>query len=217
MVPHEIINVIVSHIVEDAATFISTGLGALTVYLIHKVRDMYKEYRRKSHNSIPKLIESDLQVYQTLSELLYSTRCDRAFVLQFHNGTYYVNQANQMKSSCTHEVVREGISREQNNLKDLLLSRMAVTVSEIISHTTSEFIVHDGTMANPNYFFQLLRDQGVSVFIASPMMNDNAVEGIIGLVYLDRDDYDRVRTANNIPFNLTTAAQKIGFTLRDKS
>jgi hypothetical protein len=69
----------------------------------------------------------------TLTELMVQTKADRAFVVQFHNGTYYINKANQMKMSCTHEIVKEGISREQENLQDVILSRTPIVAIDLLS------------------------------------------------------------------------------------
>lgn len=192
----------------DTAAFIGATLAGFAGYYINKGMEAWKKHRRiKANNSIPDLIKKDIGVYRDLTELLVETTADRAFVMQFHNGTYYVNQANQMKMSCTHEIVREGISREQDKMQDLLLSRFPTVVGDIISN--SSIVI---TVGKQDYYFeQLLRHQGVMKCFVAVMRDGALIEGLIGVSYVAEESS---KTDREIMKTLESYTNKIGFTLR---
>lgn len=192
----------------DTAALLGAALAGFTGYYLSKGLEAWKRHKRNRSNAIPSLIKKDIGVYRDLTELLFQTKADRAFVMQFHNGTYYVNQGGQMKMSCTHEIVREGISREQEKMQDLLISRYASTVNDVISNPSIIIAVD----VNNYYFAQMLRNQGVVKSTLAVLRNENMIEGFIGVSYVgEAEESTKDKEVGRLAEDY---AGKIGYTLR---
>ena len=164
--------------------------------------------------SITHLVETDIAVYTHLSELMISTGAVRAFVFQFHNGVFYVNTSNQMKMSCTHEVTKEGISKECKNMQDMLLSQTPISVSEIVK--SESYRIDTNTDSDCN-FHHLLRSQGIHLAIFSKITNKDNIEGFLGIGYWDGQSISSMDFDENVATDLVKdRADKIGFLLRGK-
>lgn len=205
----EIMTEFVSGISKDVGAFLGAALGGLAVYFFHKGKEWWTTRKKKQRNSIPGLVSMDIAVYKHLTELNTTAGSDRAFVIQFHNGTYYINQANQMKMSCTHEIVKDGVSREQESFKDILLSKVPIAIHELLTKSSVVFNI-DGT--ETAYFYQMLRDQGVTRFVGALMKEKDVVEGFVGISYLDTDatEFDEEYLKELVQ----SCANRIGFILR---
>jgi hypothetical protein len=203
-------------IIEKFGIEVATGIGGALVGLIiyaskmawnawlsHKERKITEE-----KEMIPRLVKRDIGVYRDLTELLVAVGADRAFVMQFHNGTYYVNKGNQMKMSCTHEIVREGISREQEDMQDILLSRFPSTVNDLLSSPYTSVSTKD-----QSYFFaQMLKNQGVNRCIMAVIKDGEIVEGFLGVSFLADENVNEEEVGKLV----IDYSQRIGYTLRKK-
>lgn len=77
--------------------------------------------------------EQHRAIYTALIELRALADADRAYIIQFHNGHEFLLSDPVWKCSCTHEVVRPGVTYESVNIQDMLVSRMSDLVEPIIS------------------------------------------------------------------------------------
>ena len=183
------------------------AVGFLWVRLKSSIKQLKKSY------SISHLVETDIQVYTHLSDLMVTTGAVRAFVFQFHNGVFYLNASNQMKMSCTHEVVKEGFSKEGKSMQDILISRYPKSIGEIVQH---EYVVLNEAEEETN-FYQLLKSQGVKVAILSKLaLNDNA-EGFIGITFWEGQELEWLEhDEENVGKQVADHASTIGYLLRGK-
>lgn len=188
---------------------LGAGLAGFVGYYVNKsIGSIKAHFKKKAERaSVPELVKKDIGVYRDLTELLVQTEADRTFVIQFHNGTYYMNKAGQMKMSCTHEIVKDGVSREQDKMQDLLLSKYSSMVNSVIGSPYVEVCVK-----KDNYYFaQLLRSQGVETCLLCVIKDDDIIEGLIGANYLE--GHDKPKGAEEA---IMTFTKKIGFLLRSQ-
>jgi hypothetical protein len=195
----------------DFGAAVGGALAGVAIYGLKKAWEVIAKHkvaraRKESEMVLPNLIKKDIGVYRDLTELMIQTKADRAFVIQFHNGTYYVNKANQMKMSCTHEIVKEGISREQENMQDVLLSRTPIVAIDLLSKP----YVFINTKEQDSYFSQLLRNQGVTECVMAIMKDENIAEGFIGASFISEIEDSKTEIGKVV----AQFASKIGFTLR---
>jgi hypothetical protein len=201
------------YILGEGAAIAGAGLGGLAVYLARKGYDLYANYKhRNSRAIIPSLLNADVAVYQDLSQLLVETNADRAYVIQFHNGIYYLNQTNNMKLTCTHEVVKEGISRIQDDFKDKLLSKYAIQMSKVLEEHVAVFDVKDEI---ESYYRSVMESQGTARSVAGIMMDGNIVEGALVINYLEGSPMLEVDNLDFVKARVGKAAEAIGFKLRE--
>lgn len=205
---------LVNYMGQETSGLVGAALGGFFMFLAHKGWDVYKAYRkRKALDIIPRLLDADLAVYQTLSQLQLETGADRAYVMQFHNGVYYLNQANHMKVSCTHEIVKDGIARIQDTMQDLLLSKFAAPLAEVLREGVSVF---DADEQAESYYKSMIKSQGTAKSVAAIMMDGNVVEGSIVINYLEGSEILKLQDFEVVKQKVTEAAETIGFKLRGK-
>jgi len=87
-------------------------------------------------------VEQNWDVYTDIVELRALANADRAYVLGFHNGTEFLPSRPVWKLSCTHEVVRPGVSYQAARLQGILVS----LIPEIISAVLAGSSHHTGIM-----------------------------------------------------------------------
>jgi hypothetical protein len=202
------------YLLSESSAIIGAGLGGLAMVAVRKGWDIYKDYsKRKKNEAIPRLLDADLAVYQTLSQLLIETGADRAYVMQFHNGVYYINQGNHMKVSCTHETVKEGIARVQDTMQEVLLSKFAGPMTEVLKQRVAIF---DTDNQPDSYYKNLIKSHGTSRSVAGIMMEGNVVEGALVINYLDGSEVIKKQNISDIKQRVIEAADIIGFKLREK-
>ena len=71
-------------------------------------------------------------IYRELTELRALIGADRAYVIQFHNGSEFLLSNPVWKLTCTHEVVRPGVTYEAGNMQGLLVSQVSDLISPIL-------------------------------------------------------------------------------------
>lgn len=200
----------------EIGLLLAAVIGGVIIHAVNYVKDAYKKRKGSKRESIPRMVENDVEIYKLLSAVMMTTKASRASVFQFHNGTHYVNTASQMKMSCTHEMVADGISKEVKNMQNLLISQYATTVNTIISNpfTTLRTTNHEN-----EDFIQILRSQGVDTAIFAPFSRGTDIEGYISISYLDSlsenfpEESDSSIEAR-IGYNLSECSLRIGYLLR---
>lgn len=218
---------IVSH---ETGYIVASVFGGVCLFFFKKIKRLgmmlLDRFKSRFKNTIPAMIERDMEIYNQLFEIKSKTDADRVFVFQFHNGAYYTNSASQMKMSCTHEVVSEGISRESRGMQDLIISQYAGFTGELIKN--SFFTLTKDNISDFS-FGMLMRSQGVKTAAFSLFKYNDVIEGFLAIVYLDDIPMDRRLTQDIVPFDRRNSksdgcianisadyAPRIGFLLRKK-
>lgn len=73
-------------------------------------------------------VRRDVRIQDMLAELRFTTKADRSYIFQFHNGVMFTNRNQMWKITCTHESVGNGIRSCIGELRDILSS----SVSDLI-------------------------------------------------------------------------------------
>ena len=177
---------------EEYSTIIAsliTCIGTIASVYLGKV--VLERKSRVSKDPIVSDAENSENVYLSLEYLLEMSNCDRAYVMQFHNGGHYVSGKSQQRFSCTHEVCAKGISKECEKSQNHLVSNFNHYVKEILR--SKEYTYTNIGLINDQSFRNLLESKGVQSIYNVPLKTiEGKVIGILGL------DYVKKRPENSI-------------------
>ncbi len=179
----------------DYSTIIASVIGAIATLLsvwmsrkfAHRNRDPVVEDTAKSTN-----------VYTALDYTMHEMNADRAYVLEFHNGSHYYSGRGQKKFSCTHETVEEGISHQCNTSQEYRVSNYHGYITELIEK--EHFTYRDCEKIPDKNFQNILIKSGTQSIFNVPIKTLNGkIIGILGVDYVktkksgrrsDEKDYD---------------------------
>lgn len=223
-------NEVVDIITHETGYVIAGLLGGALLAFWTKLKKllliMLLSFKSRFKKTIPAMIQRDMEIYNHLFDIKARTRADRVLVFQFHNGSYYTNSASQMKMSCTHEVVGEGISRESRNMQDLIISQFAGFTTKLIQES---FFVLDRENIDTYSMGLMMSNQGVRTAAFALFRYEGVIEGFLAIIYLDDvlmdrrqkdvtvlDDRREDDSEGSLPEIVATAAPRIGYILRKK-
>jgi hypothetical protein len=198
---------------QETIAGIGAAVGATIIYVLNKLYLFWKQRKSKRSPSVARLNEIDINVYKVLAEAMVYTSADRVYVIQFHNGTYFLNNTDLLKMSCTHEITKTGISREQEKFQDLVVSKFPKVINELITHPIIGLSIKsfDGY-----YFSELMKNRGAKTCILTAIKGAGMIEGYLGIDYLEEIENieDVVQKYRNFVLSISA---KIGSTLREKN
>ena len=111
---------------------------------------------------------------ESLKEYL---NADRVQIYDFHNGGHYANGRSALKTSCTYEVVRTGISPKQNLLQSIPLSFLQKFISQLLNDDSMEIKQLDQIKEIMPSTYQLKKSQNINSFY-DIVLNNKAGEPI---------------------------------------
>lgn len=124
----------------------------------------------------------DIRINQLLHDLLHETGSDRAWIFKFHNGGHLVGGVPFRKTSMSHEVVRPGVSRELETMKDIPLSAIPDAIELVVQN---EHAFEIETKKIQEGFFKAVTERQATQFMVwKRLMYHGAPIGIIGIDYL---------------------------------
>ena len=171
---------------EEYSTIIAsliTCIGTIASVYLGKV--VLERKNRPTKDPIVSDAENSENVYVNLEYLLEISNCDRAYVMQFHNGGHYVSGKSQQRFSCTHEVCAKGISKECEKSQNHLVSNFNHYVKEILR--SKEYTYTNIGKINDQSFRNLLESKGVQAIYNVPLKTlEGKVIGILGLDYVKK-------------------------------
>ena len=108
---------------------------------------------------------------------------DRAYIFQFHNGSYYISGRSQQKFSCTHETVAKGISRESEFSQNYIISNYHTYIDDLVNG--GEFCFTNPDDVDDHAFATLMRSKGIKSIYNIPIKTLNGqIIGILGVDYV---------------------------------
>lgn len=123
---------------------------ALVVVVLIQGRRIWKKITSRFHGvfsgyPVKREAEQNREIYTELVELRALTESDRAYVFRFHNGMEFLPSHPAWKLSCTHEVVKHGVTYESAKLQGILVSLIPNIISSVLtgSVTTAGFSMPD--------------------------------------------------------------------------
>ena len=97
-------------------------------------------------------------IIAALDFVMNETDCDRAYVMEFHNGEHYFSgRGQQKKLSCTYEVISEGIELWCHSLQNIRISNFHAMVKDIAENKT--FVCSDTENYNEDIGFKSFLEQ----------------------------------------------------------
>lgn len=150
---------------------------------------------RKSRTKFDPILnetQNNENIYAALDFMMKEMKADRAYILQFHNGGYYVSGRSQQKFSCTHEITEPGISRECQDSQNHIVSNFHTYVNQLV--VDKKFAYTDCEEVPDHVFSSLMKNKGIRSIYNVPIVTlNNKVIGILGVDYVkDRASRDCV-------------------------
>jgi len=169
---------------EEYSTIIAsiiTCIGTIFSVILGKI--VLERKIKTNKDPIVSDAENSENVYLNLEYLMEISNCDRAYVMQFHNGGHYVSGKSQQRFSCTHEVCAKGISKECEKSQNHLVSNFNHYVKEILR--SKEYTYTNIGEIDDHSFRNLLESKGVQAIYNVPLKTlEGKVIGILGLDYV---------------------------------
>ena len=165
-------------------SFINSDVLIAVLSAVGTLGGVYLKYlldKRRKAASDPMLEaqETDMQVMNKLHEVVDRVDCDRAYIIEFHNGGKFYSGRSMQKFSMTYEVVRPGVSHEQTNYQNILMSSYIDYVS--IAAANNDFIlVNDSEMIEDNRMKSEMMAKGIESMMAKLIRSiDGRIVGML--------------------------------------
>jgi hypothetical protein len=130
-------------------------------------------------------VENNENIEICLNYILEQVGADRAYVMQFHNGGYYISGKSQQKFSCTHEVSSAGTSRECQDSQNHLVSNYHIYISNIMKN--QEYCYEDSSEIEDNAFKNIIMSKGVLSIYNIPLKTlEGKIIGILGIDFVKK-------------------------------
>lgn len=198
------------------STVVYIILGATSIIFLMSL--LAQKFRRCKGPTLD-AIERDADVYTAIVELRALADSDRAFLMRFHNGEEFTPSDDIWKLTCTHEVVRPGVTYEASKTHGIVFSKMARLVAPLLTgaanSTGVEFvrdcgdcpfkdsckrkgrfmILVDVESLPMSYDRNLLEEQNVKTAFYCGLTKGGGVFGIIGIHYAVKvppEDYPQI-------------------------
>ena len=134
-------------------------------------------------------------IQDTLDGLLADTNADSAVVFQYHNGGKNRLGIPFQKMSCTHEVVRPGLSGQFSQMQNTLRSLFMIFCNKLKDCGAYCIANAEDLKASDPNWYQMLSDFGVhSSCIFALVSSDGVVFGFVGIFYAFRNLEDPEKT-----------------------
>ena len=150
--------------IENIETFL-LGLAAIITaigILIKAIKTTAKE--ADLPRKIKKQVNTDDLIISKMEEVKEQLNADRVQVYDFHNGGHYANGRSALKTSCSYEVVRAGISRKQGFLQSIPLSCLSKFVSKLMNDGFMEVKNLEDMKEEMPATYQLKKDMKINSF-----------------------------------------------------
>lgn len=129
--------------------------------------------------------DSIISKMEDLKELL---NADRVQVYDFHNGGHYANGRSALKTSCSYEVIRTGVSHKQSYLQSIPLSCLSRFVSKLMNDGFLEVKNLEEIKDEMPSTYQLKKDMEINSFYDVILSNKNGEPiGFLAVQYVKNE------------------------------
>lgn len=168
------------------ATFFVVGSAVMFMWMKRQNEEMFRKVIQEGHS-----VEEEEQnermnrsIQDTLDKLLNESGSDCAIVFQYHNGGRNRLGIPFQKMSCTHEVVRPGLSGQFSQMQNMIRSLFMVFCDKLRDEghyfidCTDDIKEHD-----PNWY-RVMLDFGVRrMFIYPLTSSEKVIFGFVAVCY----------------------------------
>jgi|GEM_PF-4148281 len=208
-----------------AMTYIKKKLDKMEIPFVYKDADSkieefmflfraegIKQDNRHSQHAIEERVKVGVPIEKILERLLYSTNCNRAYVMEFHNGASNFANLGFLRMSCTYEACSPGIPSEIVGRTDMYAQMFSRGISAVM---TRDYLILD--TRNPNaedetkLAYETLRERKVLVTVRVKIVDiHKQVIGYLGIDFCKEPDEEAV---NQSIEKLKSAAIELGVLL----
>lgn len=162
---------------------VSALIGAAATITSVLISRKHSKNKINSRDPILNETENNENIYTALDFVMKEMGADRAYILQFHNGGYYISGRSQQKFSCTHEMVENGISRECEFSQNHIVSNFHEYINELTS--SGKFAYLEAEVTKDHSFAMMMKQKGIKSIYNIPIKTlNNTVIGILGVDYI---------------------------------
>jgi len=171
------------YFIEVVLVFI-TSLTSVVIALISK--GYFDKWRDKKKSEGKRPVEKQVQASQVvnliLQYLIEQINCDRAYIYQFHNGSYFYTLSPIQHMSITHEVTKDNVPPIQTKNRDFMVSQL----SKYIADTINLESFHYNQIYTDVGLKAILQESGTQSHISIPIYSKNDTsKRIVGIVSFD--------------------------------
>lgn len=186
-------------IIKLAVSSMATLLG---VFLSWFLKYKYGEYKQKK---IDREISHSKLIQTILDQLLEEYKCQRAFILQRHNGGKYKTGKSMTKLSTSFESLEEGVSTEFKQYQNLPMSLYSNFVEDVVNHKAVYPVVDNIEDLITKAFFS---QRGSKSAVVYPIRKGSEFIAIVGFEWTHR-----VEKLDNILSEIEADVKSMGDTL----
>ena len=154
-------------------TNIILAIGALFV----AIRKTKKEIEETLPKKIKHQSDIDMKIHSRIEEIKEYLNADRVQIYDFHNGGHYANGRSALKTSCSFEVVRNGIEGYQKELQAVPLSCIPQFIQELLKNGELKVDNLEEIKNTMPSTYQLKKEQDIASFY-DIILNDEKGEPI---------------------------------------
>ena len=123
---------------------------------------------KKELDTLPRKIKKqtsiDILITARMEEIKELLNADRVQIYDFHNGGHYANGRSALKTSCTYEVVRTGISPKQMYLQSIPLSCVSKFTRKLLDNEFLEIKNLEDIKDDMPSTYQLKKEMKINSF-----------------------------------------------------
>lgn len=139
------------------------AISAIIVAIIKSYKNTKKEL-----DALPRKIKKqtsiDVLITARMEEIKELLNADRVQIYDFHNGGHYANGRSALKTSCTYEVVRTGISPKQMYLQSIPLSCVSKFTRKLLDNEFLEIKNLEDIKDDMPSTYQLKKEMKINSF-----------------------------------------------------
>lgn len=194
------------NLAEVIGLVIALGVIAVTAllrdFLWSRSKALLELLMLTGHNLTWRDVRTDRCILDVLVELRVRVDADRAYVYQFHNGSYFTTKNPVWKMSCTHEVCRAGIAYVAREMQALPVSIMMEYLAglwgdaDTLPHGVENVMCQCANEKQTVLWYaideipesmgkSLLRAHGVCCMLLAPLRDGENIVGLVGVDYCD--------------------------------
>lgn len=178
---------------EDIIALI-TSFSALITAVALLIRDSIKA-KREIEEALPIKIKRqsdiDMKIHSRLEEIKEYLNADRVQIYDFHNGGHYANGRSALKTSCSFEVVRNGVKGYQKELQSVPLSCIPQFIQALLQSGKLKVNNLEDIKSTMPSTYQLKKGQNVASFY-DIILNDEEGEPVGFLAF----QYTKINCVN---------------------
>ena len=164
--------------------FLTGVVGPLVVMFVRE----WLEKRKDKKDPIKEELEVATAITDRLEEIMHNMKCDRAWLVQFHNGGhFYPTGKSIQKFSMFYEILNPGVTSVQNNFQNIPVNLFSKLVNAVYENETVCIPAYKDVTVDTQGLKYVADEIGAkSDYIFALKALDGKFVGILGISYTKR-------------------------------